>query len=75
MAQEWKETIAELSRGFERFRTGRIKPDGKNWEYARSLASGQAPEAAVVACSDSRVPPLLLPLITKPCLIMPVYWR
>ena len=52
--------IEALKSGNTRFVTG--KSNGQNRDMARlaSLADGQAPYAAVIACSDSRVPVELL---------------
>ncbi len=62
MSTEWKaeEVLAELWAGNRRFQ--RDEADGPRRDSRRrvSIAGSQSPRAAVVACSDSRVPPELL---------------
>lgn len=55
-----EESLARLFEGNQRFvKGGSVHPDA-TVERRNSLASGQKPFAAVLACSDSRVPPELL---------------
>jgi len=52
-----KEALDRLLEGNERFRTGRGSHYTYSPEIIERLATGQAPQAAVVACSDGRVTP------------------
>jgi carbonic anhydrase len=54
------QALASLKEGNERFATSDAECVEKLQERRREIALGQAPFAAVVACSDSRVPPELL---------------
>src|SRR5689334_20752049 len=54
------EALHELVEGNQRFRSGsRLTPRAKPEEFL-ALAHGQFPEAVVVSCADSRVPPEIL---------------
>jgi carbonic anhydrase len=54
------DVIAELRIGNQRFRDGRAQGPRRGAEHRRAAAAGQAPKAAVLTCSDSRVSPELL---------------
>jgi carbonic anhydrase len=52
--------LKELLAGNERFVTGRaVNPRQRPSDYSK-LASGQVPDAVIVGCADSRVPPEIL---------------
>jgi carbonic anhydrase len=52
--------LKELLAGNERFVTGRaVNPRQRPADYSK-LASGQVPDAVIVGCADSRVPPEIL---------------
>jgi carbonic anhydrase len=52
--------LKDLMAGNERFVTGKtLNPRQRPADFSR-LASGQAPDAVIVGCSDSRVPPEIL---------------
>ena len=54
------QALRELLDGNHRFRSGnRLTPRGKPEEFL-ALTHGQFPEAVVVSCADSRVPPEIL---------------
>ena len=54
------EALRELLDGNRRFRSGnRLTPRGRPEDFF-ALTHGQAPEAVVVSCADSRVPPEIL---------------
>jgi carbonic anhydrase len=54
------QALRDLLAGNQRFMTGqRLTPRSKPEDF-RALAHGQYPEAVVVSCSDSRVPPEIL---------------
>jgi carbonic anhydrase len=52
--------LADLMAGNERFVEGRPDSPRRRPEDYGPLAAGQFPEAAIIACSDSRVPPEIL---------------
>ena len=52
--------LEDLLAGNERFVTGRPDSPRRRPEDYGPLAAGQFPEAAIIACSDSRVPPEIL---------------
>lgn len=52
--------LADLMAGNERFVAGRPDSPRRRPEDYGPLAAGQFPEAAIIACSDSRVPPEIL---------------
>jgi carbonic anhydrase len=54
------QALASLKKGNERFVANPVECFEKLDERRREIALGQAPFAAVIACSDSRVPPELL---------------
>ena len=54
------EALQELIDGNRRFRSGnRLAPRGRPQDFL-ALTHGQAPEAVVISCADSRVPPEIL---------------
>ena len=54
------QVLKDLLDGNERFVTGKtLNPRQRPADFSK-LASGQAPEAVIVGCSDSRVPPEIL---------------
>jgi carbonic anhydrase len=54
------QALRELLAGNQRFRSGnRLTPRGRPDEFL-ALAHGQFPEAVVVSCADSRVPPEII---------------
>jgi carbonic anhydrase len=54
------EALRELLEGNDRFRNGnRLTPRGRPEDFL-ALTHGQSPEAVVVSCADSRVPPEIL---------------
>ncbi|MFR9650589.1 MAG: carbonic anhydrase [Rikenellaceae bacterium] len=55
-----QEVLDFMMAGNRRFVEGHAEPQHRNLNYVRDLNSGQHPYAAVVACSDSRVPVELL---------------
>ncbi|MDD4903136.1 MAG: carbonic anhydrase [Candidatus Bipolaricaulis sp.] len=62
MSAPWKadEVLAELWAGNRRFQRGEAEGPRRDSRRRTSIAGEQSPRAAVVACSDSRVPPELL---------------
>lgn len=54
------EALERLMEGNARFRAGHTPPDAANPARRASLATGQAPFAAILGCADSRTPPELL---------------
>jgi carbonic anhydrase len=52
--------LADLMAGNERFIAGRPDSPRRRPEDYGPLAAGQFPEAAIIACSDARVPPEIL---------------
>jgi carbonic anhydrase len=52
--------LADLMAGNERFVAGQPDSPRRRPEDYGPLAAGQFPEAAIIACSDSRVPPEIL---------------
>jgi carbonic anhydrase len=54
------DALANLIAGNERFVAGQPESPRRRPEDFRLLAAGQFPEAAIIACSDSRVPPELM---------------
>lgn len=52
--------LEELLAGNRRFAKGKPQNPRRRPEDFRAVAAGQSPEAVIVACSDSRVPPELL---------------
>ncbi len=55
-----EQVVSELWEGNRRFQCGEVVGPRRDRARRASIADGQAPCAAVVACSDSRVPPELL---------------
>lgn len=49
--------LSSLKVGNERFISGKVRTDGQSLKDIQRLSTGQAPEAIVLSCSDSRVPP------------------
>lgn len=54
------EELKELLAGNERFVAGHALNPRQNPVYYSKLASGQTPDAVIVGCADSRVPPEIL---------------
>src|SRR5262245_21747584 len=54
------ESLADLMAGNERFIAGKTEGPRRRPQDFQSLATGQFPQAAIIACSDSRVPPEIL---------------
>jgi len=54
------DALADLMAGNERFVAGRPESPRRGPADFKPLAAGQFPEAAIIACSDSRVPPEIL---------------
>ena len=54
------DSLADLMAGNKRFLAGRPEDPRRRPEDYAPLAAGQFPHAAIVACSDSRVPPEIL---------------
>jgi carbonic anhydrase len=54
------DSLADLLAGNERFVAGRPESPRRRPEDFEPLAAGQFPQAAIIACSDSRVPPEIL---------------
>jgi len=54
------DSLADLLAGNERFVAGRPESPRRRPEDYASLAAGQFPQAAIIACSDSRVAPEIL---------------
>lgn len=52
--------IEKLIAGNRRFSTGNLSHANQNIERREELAGGQSPFAALVCCSDSRVPPEII---------------
>jgi carbonic anhydrase len=52
--------LKDLLAGNERFVTGHTQNPRRSPADFSKLASGQAPDAVIIACSDSRVPPEIL---------------
>jgi carbonic anhydrase len=59
-ARDAEAVLARLVEGNRRFVRGELLHPGRRPEDFRPLAAGQAPVAAIVGCSDSRVPPELI---------------
>jgi carbonic anhydrase len=51
------EAISKLKEGNGRYASGNLKHPGQTTERRKELAKSQHPLAAIVSCSDSRVPP------------------
>lgn len=60
VARNPDEMLKELVEGNERFVAGKVENPRRSPTDFRALADAQYPEAVIVACSDSRVPPELL---------------
>jgi carbonic anhydrase len=60
--RQWtgSDVIADLQHGNLRFRDGRAESPRRDSAHRRASAAGQSPKAAVLTCSDSRVPPELI---------------
>lgn len=54
------EALAELKAGNARFVAGRHESPNLTMERVKEVAAGQHPEAVILSCSDSRVPPELI---------------
>src|SRR5262245_24478701 len=54
------EAIRRLVEGNRRFMRGKVEHNQISHKHLASLRSGQAPFAAILGCSDSRVPPELV---------------
>jgi carbonic anhydrase len=54
------DVLEDLRSGNERFVSGRPESPRRRPQDFSPLAAGQFPEAAIIACSDSRVPPEIL---------------
>lgn len=54
------EVLKDLLAGNERFVTGKVKNPRRTPADFSKLAAGQSPEAVILGCSDSRVPPEIL---------------
>jgi carbonic anhydrase len=54
------EALRRLMEGNRRFTSGKLEHNQISQERLASLTSGQAPFAAILGCSDSRVPPELV---------------
>lgn len=54
------DAVEDLLSGNQRFRDGRAQAPRRDPERRRSVAPRQSPLAAVLTCSDSRVPPEIL---------------
>jgi carbonic anhydrase len=52
--------LADLRAGNDRFRHGAAESPRRSAERRHAVAGGQSPKAAVLTCSDSRVPPEVL---------------
>jgi carbonic anhydrase len=52
--------LARLVAGNQRFQSGEVVHPGQTTARRESLASGQAPFAVILSCSDSRVPPEII---------------
>ncbi len=52
--------LASLMEGNKRFVEGKVKNPGRTPQDFMALAEGQAPNAVILGCADSRVPPELL---------------
>ena len=51
------EALSELAKGNQRFVSGNARADGQTQADIARLSTGQSPQAVVLSCSDSRVPP------------------
>ena len=56
----WEEALHRLQEGNKRFATGQSAHPHQSSERREQMLAGQHPFAAVLCCSDSRVPPELL---------------
>lgn len=54
------DALADLMAGNDRFVAGKTESPRRRPEDFRPLAAAQFPEAAIIACSDSRVPPEIM---------------
>lgn len=55
-----QEVLAKLEAGNRRFVENKTRGEHRDADRRRALASGQKPEAIILSCSDSRVPPELV---------------
>lgn len=55
-----KDALDKLRRGNERFVSGRLESPRRDAARRAEVCAGQSPWAAVLTCSDSRVPPEIL---------------
>lgn len=51
------EALKELKQGNERFVKGKAARSNQSLKRVKEVASGQKPEAVILGCADSRVPP------------------
>lgn len=56
----WEESLQRLMEGNKRFVAGQMKHPTQIIERRREVRSAQKPYAVVLACSDSRTPPLFI---------------
>lgn len=54
------QALGELKAGNQRFIEGKLKSDKADAHRRKTLAEGQKPNAIILSCSDSRVPPELV---------------
>ena len=54
------EALRELKQGNERFAKGKALSPTRGLNRVKEVASGQHPEAVILSCADSRVPPEIL---------------
>lgn len=57
LATNAEEALAELKAGNQRFAAGRHESPNLDMARVKEVISGQHPEAVVLGCADSRVPP------------------
>jgi len=59
-APKWKASLLELAVGNLRFVMGKLKSPHQSVQRREELVGGQYPFAAVLSCSDSRLPPEII---------------
>lgn len=54
------DVLESLKQGNQRFCSGKLSHNHQDLERIKELATGQSPQAVIITCSDSRVPPEII---------------